>query len=195
MTNSGEEQDRFKFTHTHKWSLQRDEEFSEEGQRLLTYMVAAQENIPCVHQDHPAIAAVETMVGGMTRGLPIQMGQAMEVLAHVFFAAGQQYAADGHYSSAHPSFEPQKDLSAPGQSMEDWTKMHRDSVREWRENIREQFYRPREETTLADLLKHLAEHHGELNITELPPEEVVKRLLGPQPQSSQDEEQGHGLYL
>jgi len=187
-----EERPHPQFIHTHKLSFQKDDDFAEESGRLLQYLVGAQFAIPCVHQDHPSVHAVEVMVGGLTLGLPREMAQAVEVMAHVFFAAGQQYAVDQKISDAHPQFVPQEDLSRPGQTMDEWRKMHRANTTEWREDIRGRFYQPPKKQTLGDLLAHIAEAHGdEIDISDIGEEDLLARLLGHQRQPPPDT----GMYL
>ncbi|MFE9742930.1 hypothetical protein [Streptomyces sp. NPDC006477] len=194
--------------HSHRWSLLKDKEFYELGDMISRYLEGVNGAGDCPHVDSPLVDSIETMAYVIYNASPLPNDPVarqivMRMLEHiglVAFNAGVRFERDGNRLDTENFMDGE---IRPQHETMKWDEDRAKALRDWRENMRSQFYRP-EESGMPAALRRLLE--GLLGESISPGDqlmvanpEMIQKLkdAGVQVphQKSNDDSSGTGLYL
>lgn len=144
--------------HIHRWSLIKDREFYELSDLVTRYLTGMYGRADCPHTDSPLVDAVETLAylfwqaapppvreHPMMRSLVMEL---MQQIGTVSFCAGIRFQHDGHKLDGSNRFMEREVIDQPESHR--WNDSRAENVREWREDMRENHYRPDPANDLTD---------------------------------------------
>jgi hypothetical protein len=136
--------------HVHRWSLLKDREFYEQGDLIARYYNLGSRAADCPHTDSPIVDTIETVAYSYYEMCPLPNSPAlrgvvmelMQAIGNCSFAAGMRFALDGNrldsekFMSGELTDQPEDHA---------WNKERSEAIHEWRENVRNEHYRPKEQ--------------------------------------------------